>query len=35
MVKRRSLDAPYECSWCGFADWDIDKVVEHEKKTKH
>jgi hypothetical protein len=36
MVKRKSLDAPWCCSWdCGFESWDIRKVVEHENKTRH
>ena len=36
MVKRRTLDSPWECSWeCGFKDYDIEKVIEHEHKTRH
>jgi hypothetical protein len=32
MVRRRDLRSKYSCSWnCGYEDWDIRKVVEHEK----
>ncbi len=35
MVKRRNLKDPWECSWsCGFKDYDIAKVVEHEKQNE-
>ena len=40
MVKRKSLDSPWFCSWfCGFAVLRFrklsGKVVEHEHKTRH
>lgn len=27
MVYRKSLDGPWVCSWCGFKDWDIKKLL--------
>jgi len=33
MVYRKTLDGPWICSWnCGYQDWDIEKVIEHENK---
>lgn len=33
MVYRKSLNDMWICSWnCGFQDWDIKKVIEHENK---
>lgn len=32
MARRKDLKSPWECSWeCGFVDYDIAKVSEHEK----
>ena len=36
MVKRKSLGTEWCCSWdCGFKDWDVEKDIEHENKTRH
>jgi hypothetical protein len=36
MVKRKSIDCPWCCSWdCGFKSWDIIEVVKHENNTRH
>jgi hypothetical protein len=36
MVYRKTLGGPWICSWnCGFRDYDIKKVIEHENKGEH
>lgn len=36
MVYRKTLDGPWTCSWnCGYKNWDIRKVIEHENKGEH
>jgi len=36
MVYRKSLKDIWKCSSnCGFEDWDIKKVIEHENSTRH
>lgn len=30
-MKRANLDAPWECSFYAFKDYDSGKVAEHEK----